>query len=103
VTNGLELVTPNVTMNQAVMVVLLLIVSSAHSSLAVTKTDTVYVTRTGLVKTVESILVNVTPSAVDVAAQMPAIVRPALSTQSVTLTDSVYARTIGKAQTVLPT
>jgi len=96
-------VTPNVTMMQAVMVVLLLIVSSALNSLAVTKTDIVSVTKTGLAKTVESISVYVTPSAVDVVAQMLAIVRPALSTQSVTLTDSVYARTIGKAQTALPT
>ena len=102
-TNGLDLVTPSVTMIQAAMVALLLIVSSAHSSLAVTRTDTVYVTKTGPAKTVESTSVNVTPSVVDVVALMPAIVRPAPSTQSVIPTDSVSVRTTGKAQTVTHT
>lgn len=100
-TNGLDLVTPSVTMKEAVMVAQLLTVSSVLNSLAVMRTDTVYVTKTGPVKTVESISVNVTPSVVDVADPMPVIVRPVLNMQSVILTDSVSARTIGKAQTVL--
>jgi hypothetical protein len=101
VTNGLDLVTPSVTTKEAVMAAQLLTVSSALNSLAVMRTDTVYVTRTGPVKTVESISVNATPSVVDVADPMPVTVRPVLSMQSVILTDSVSARIIGKAQTAL--
>ena len=58
-TNGLDLVTPSVTTKEDVMVAQLLIVSSALNSLAVMRTDTVYVTKTGMERIAQSGLVLV--------------------------------------------
>lgn len=97
---GLAHVTPSVTIWKDVTEALLPIASSAPSSPAVTLADTVYVTKTGPVRTAASTSVSVTQSVADVADQMPVTARHAPITQSGTPMDSVSARPTGKAATV---